>query len=68
LSEAEKQQMIKELGYEGKEQVHYFDLTPEAKESFISKGQPMFAAAPLVAADEETRREMLEKLFNNSGN
>jgi len=46
-------------------EVHYFDLTPEAKESFLSKGQPMFAAAPLVAADEETRREMLEKLFNS---
>jgi hypothetical protein len=47
------------------EEVHYFDLTPEAKESFLSKGQPMFAAAPLVATDEETRREMLEKLFNS---
>jgi hypothetical protein len=47
------------------ESVHYFDLTPEAKQSFLSKGQPMFAAAPLVAADEETRREMLEKLFNS---
>jgi hypothetical protein len=47
------------------EEVHYFDLTPEAKTSFISKGQPMFAAAPIVATDEETRREMLEKLFNS---
>jgi hypothetical protein len=47
------------------ESVHYFDLTPEAKESFLSKGQPMFAATPLVAVDEETRREMLEKLFNS---
>jgi hypothetical protein len=47
------------------EEVHYFDLTPEAKESFLSKGQPMFAATPLVATDEETRREMLEKLFNS---
>jgi hypothetical protein len=47
------------------EEVHYFDLTPEAKTSFLSKGQPMFAAAPIVATDEETRREMLEKLFNN---
>jgi hypothetical protein len=47
------------------EEVHYFDLTPEAKESFLSKGQPMFAATPLVAVDEETRREMLEKLFNS---
>jgi hypothetical protein len=47
------------------EEVHYFDLTPEAKTSFLSKGQPMFAAAPIVATDEETRRDMLEKLFNN---
>ena len=47
------------------ESVHYFDLTPEAKTSFLSKGQPMFAAAPIVATDEETRREMLEKLFNS---
>jgi hypothetical protein len=62
------QRISKEFYPSDKNDVHYFDLTPEAKESFISKGQPMFAAAPLVAADEETRREMLEKLFNNSGN
>jgi hypothetical protein len=50
--------------FNDQDSVHYFDLTPEAKESFLSKGQPMFAATPLVAVDEETRREMLEKLFN----
>jgi hypothetical protein len=48
------------------EQVHYFDLTPEAKESFLKKGQPMFAAAPAIGiTDEDTRREVLEKLFNS---
>jgi hypothetical protein len=51
--------------FNDQDSVHYFDLTPEAKESFLSKGQPMFAATPLVAVDEETRREMLEKLFNS---
>lgn len=48
------------------ESVHYFDLTPEAKESFLKKGQPMFAAAPAIGiTDEDTRREVLEKLFNS---
>jgi hypothetical protein len=48
------------------EEVHYFDLTPEAKESFLKKGQPMFAAAPAIGiTDEDTRREVLEKLFNS---
>jgi hypothetical protein len=46
--------------------VHYFDLTPEAKESFLSKGQPLFAVPPAMAiTDEDSRRDMLEKLFNN---
>jgi hypothetical protein len=48
------------------EDVHYFDLTPEAKESFLKKGQPMFAVAPAMAiTDEDSRREVLEKLFNS---
>lgn len=48
------------------ETVHYFDLTPEAKESFIKKGQPLFAVPPAMAiTDEDSRRDMLEKLFNN---
>lgn len=48
------------------EEVHYFDLTPEAKESFLKKGQPMFAVAPALAiTDEDSRREILEKLFNS---
>jgi len=52
--------------YDQKETVHYFDLTPEAKESFLKKGQPMFAAAPAIGiTDEDTRREVLEKLFNS---
>jgi hypothetical protein len=52
---------------EGKgENVHYFDLTSEAKESFLSKGQPLFAVPPAMAiTDEDSRRDMLEKLFNN---
>jgi hypothetical protein len=46
--------------------VHYFDLTPKAKESFLSKGQPLFAVPPAMAiTDEDSRRDMLEKLFNN---
>jgi len=48
------------------EDVHYFDLTPESKQSFLSKGQPMFAVPPAMAiTDEDSRRDMLEKLFNN---
>jgi hypothetical protein len=31
---------------EGKD-VHYVDITPEMREDFIKRGQPMFAAAPL---------------------
>jgi hypothetical protein len=69
LSKAEKEQMLSETGMGGSEGVHYFDLTPEAKESFLKKGQPMFAAAPAIGiTDEDTRREVLEKLFKNSGN
>jgi hypothetical protein len=52
--------------YDQKETVHYFDLTPEAKESFLKKGQPMFAVAPAMAiTDEDSRRDILEKLFNS---
>lgn len=48
------------------ETVHYFDLTPEAKESFLKKGQPLFAVPPAITmTDEESRRETLERLFNN---
>lgn len=48
------------------ETVHYFDLTPEAKESFLKKGQPLFAVPPAMAiTDEDSRRDVLEKLFNN---
>ena len=48
------------------ETVHYFDLTPQAKESFLKKGQPLFAVPPAMAiTDEDSRRDMLEKLFNN---
>ena len=48
------------------EEVHYFDLTPQAKESFLSKGQPLFAVPPAMAiTDEDSRRDMLEKLFNS---
>jgi hypothetical protein len=55
--------------FNDQDSVHYFDLTPEAKESFLKKGQPMFAVAPAMAiTDEDSRREVLEKLFKNSGN
>jgi hypothetical protein len=48
------------------QEVHYFDLTPQAKESFLKKGQPLFAVPPAMAiTDEDSRRDMLEKLFNN---
>jgi len=48
------------------EDVHYFDLNPQAKESFLSKGQPLFAVPPAMAiTDEDSRRDMLEKLFNS---
>lgn len=66
LSKADKERTLKELGYGGNEPVHYFDLTPEAKESFLKKGQPMFAVAPALGiTDEDSRREILEKLFNS---
>ena len=68
---AEDAYLLRELGHPnikptGFETVHYFDLTPEAKESFLKKGQPMFAVAPALAiTDEDSRREVLEKLFNS---
>lgn len=68
---AEDAYLLSELGHPdikptGFETVHYFDLTPEAKESFLKKGQPMFAVAPALAiTDEDSRREVLEKLFNS---
>lgn len=36
-------------------QAHYVDITPEMKEDFLKRGQPMFAAAPLAMPlmDEE---------------
>ena len=55
LSVAEKQRTLKEMGYGGKEDVHYFDLTPEAKESFLKKGQPMFAVAPALGITDEDK-------------
>ena len=45
------------------EQVHYFDLTPEAKSSFLEKGSPLFAAPAIGLTGEESRREILEKLM-----
>lgn len=48
------------------ETVHYFDITPEAKKSLLEKGSPLFAAPALSLTDEETRREMLERLLNES--
>ena len=60
------QQDYEKNGLKKGEEVHYFDLTPEAKESFLKKGQPMFAVAPALAiTDEDSRREVLEKLFNS---
>jgi hypothetical protein len=51
--------------YNDQDSVHYFDLTPESKESFLKKGQPMFAVAPAMAiTDEDSRRDILEQLFN----
>lgn len=53
-------------GADVSQNVHYFDLTPEAKESFIKKGQPLFAVPPAMAiTDEDSRRDVLEKLFNS---
>jgi hypothetical protein len=65
LSIDERSKILGNAGPKG-EGVHYFDLTPEAKESFLSKGQPLFAVPPAMAiTDEDSRRDMLEKLFNN---
>lgn len=43
--------------------VHYFDLTPEAKSSLLEKGSPLFAAPAIGLTGEESRREILEKLM-----
>jgi hypothetical protein len=52
-------------GVAGGEPVHYLDITPEMKES-TSKGQPLFAATPLLPAtsllDEEKRKEITSLL------
>jgi len=57
---------VSKSGPNAYEDVHYFDLTPESKQSFLSKGQPMFAVPPAMAiTDEDSRRDMLEKLFNS---
>jgi len=61
----EEQKKIRNESMPKGEQVHYFDLTPQAKESFLKKGQPMFAVAPAMAiTDEDSRRDILEQLFN----
>jgi hypothetical protein len=53
---------------EGKgEEIHYFDITPEAKKSLLEKGSPLFAIPPAVEmTDEESRKEMLERLFKEN--
>jgi hypothetical protein len=52
-------------GVAGGEPVHYLDITSEMKES-TSKGQPLFAATPLLPAtsllDEEKRKEITSLL------
>jgi len=52
-------------GVAGGEPVHYLDITPEMKQS-TSKGQPLFAATPLLPAtsllDEEKRKEITSLL------
>jgi hypothetical protein len=46
------------------EEIHYFDITPEAKKSLLEKGSPLFAIPPAAAmTEEESRKEMLERLF-----
>ena len=51
--------------YPDKEPIRYLDITPEMKAG-VSKGQPLFAVPPAMAiTDEDSRRDMLEKLFNN---
>jgi hypothetical protein len=48
-------------------EVHYFDITPEAKKSLLEKGSPLFAIPPAVEmTDEESRKEMLERLFKEN--
>lgn len=62
LSKEQQNALLKKAG----DEVHYFDLNPEAKESFLKKGQPLFAVPPAMAiTDEDSRRDVLEKLFNN---
>jgi len=51
------------MGNKKGEEVHYFDLTPEAKSSLLEKGSPLFAAPALGLTGEESRREILEKLM-----
>jgi hypothetical protein len=70
--DVEDAQLLRDLGVSNdapnpmQQDVHYFDLTPQAKESFLKKGQPMFAVAPAMAiTDEDSRRDVLEKLFNS---
>jgi hypothetical protein len=49
------------------DEIHYFDITPEAKKSLLEKGSPLFAVPPAAAmTDEESRKEMLERLFNEN--
>jgi hypothetical protein len=49
------------------DEVHYFDITPEAKKSLLEKGSPLFAIPPAAAmTDEESRKEMLERLFKEN--
>jgi hypothetical protein len=53
--------------YEGNKEVHYFDITPEAKKSLLEKGSPLFAIPPAIEmTDEESRKEMLERLFKEN--
>ncbi len=59
-------QKFVDSGVKGGE-VHYFDITPEAKKSLLEKGSPLFAVPPAAAmTDEESRKEMLERLFNEN--
>jgi len=58
-----KRKEIFDKEYQG-EDVHYFDLTPEAKSSLLEKGSPLFAAPALGLTGEESRREILEKLIS----
>jgi hypothetical protein len=49
------------------DEIHYFDITPEAKKSLLEKGSPLFAIPPAVEmTDEESRKEMLERLFKEN--